>query len=1063
MKSDITRSTFDKSKRYSSVQVQQGRITLDADWNEHEDIRKYFERTAIQDIVGLAGTPITPALPNGGFVVTVSGKKISIGPGHYYVDGILCENDAQVQFANQPFLPLPGDPTTGKALVYLDVYEQFISFWDDANLSDAALGGRETAGRQRIVWRARTLAVSDPNITCADAFKQVADPSTGKLAAIAKATTNTAVCVPKADAQYRRPENQLYRVEVHVSGTATTATFKWSRENGSVVSKASVTAARTVTVVQVGRDQRLSFAAGDWIELIDLPRETRGEAGDLFKINQISGNDLQLDPAGSAITATYDAATLKARRWESAGAQTIAQWKGANTDQPVPSGSPGFGTYVQLEDGVWIRIAAGQYAVGDYWLIPARSILGDVLWPLNGVNDPTLLPKFGTTHHYAPLAIVDIDANAVLRDCRNPYAPLNADIQLFYGGGDGQEAPPIKGNATALTLPEPLTSGVSRGKIPIAGAMVKYSVVQGSGTLTGTNPAPTNSNGLASIQWTLDPTTYFQKVRAVLLDADGNETHLPIEFTATLRTADEVAYNPPDQCSILSGVTTVKDALDRMCDIHNDTSCCVSIGKRGEFATMEEAIKALQGKVKTICFCLDGETYKLGKEVYDMMVGKAGFVAVEISGIRGLTTLVAEKVLGIQKLKWLKVSDLRFQMLDLPMGMAIGSVNRCEFLWVDFDYSPDKITADSMAVVVQSAGRLQFSDCLFYGASSLGTNLGGLFTKDVRTALAAGDAPALQKALKASLTNNPNPGILQTDAGSALQNLSLEDDNLSKALTLATTPNPTAAQLTDLSNSLIALSKSGSQFISSAISQGTALDTIAALPVTPPATTTTAPPSTTIPPVTNIDLSRLTTAANLGAAAAAAGTNLTIAPVFDANAEAAASKAAAVVPEPASLVLLNNIIEAHIDNCQFFHPVILYGSNPAGFPTFDLADKARDIQWQNAGRLWCRNNIFAKMSVSATPGNAKTLVDWISKAPQVYSEIKMTDNTFSEPASFVVAQRVTLTGNSFVFGRVNLPSMWVWGATASIYGCHAEIVSAIRVAAGVRAGTTNDNPNVNIL
>ncbi|WP_166107069.1 DUF6519 domain-containing protein [Bradyrhizobium barranii] len=41
-------------------------------------------------------------------------------------------------------------------------------------------------------------------------------------------------CAIPADGQFRSRENQLYRVEIHKGGMAGDATFKWSRENGSV-------------------------------------------------------------------------------------------------------------------------------------------------------------------------------------------------------------------------------------------------------------------------------------------------------------------------------------------------------------------------------------------------------------------------------------------------------------------------------------------------------------------------------------------------------------------------------------------------------------------------------------------------------------------------------------------------------------------------------------------------------------------------------------------------------------------------------------------------------------
>ena len=45
MKADFTRLTFKPEKHYSSVRMQQGRVQLDADWNEQADIQAYLERT----------------------------------------------------------------------------------------------------------------------------------------------------------------------------------------------------------------------------------------------------------------------------------------------------------------------------------------------------------------------------------------------------------------------------------------------------------------------------------------------------------------------------------------------------------------------------------------------------------------------------------------------------------------------------------------------------------------------------------------------------------------------------------------------------------------------------------------------------------------------------------------------------------------------------------------------------------------------------------------------------------------------------------------------------------
>ena len=74
-------------------------------------------------------------------------------------------------------------------------------------------------------------------------------------------------------------ENQLYRVEIHEPGAATSggATFKWSRDNASVMSGVTAIASVTnsagnpasqLTVVSLGRDQVLGFAPGNWIEIL---------------------------------------------------------------------------------------------------------------------------------------------------------------------------------------------------------------------------------------------------------------------------------------------------------------------------------------------------------------------------------------------------------------------------------------------------------------------------------------------------------------------------------------------------------------------------------------------------------------------------------------------------------------------------------------------------------------------------------------------------------------------------------------------------------------------------
>src|SRR6266536_5386556 len=163
MKGDFTVLRFRPAKHYSGVRQQQGRVQTDADWNEQADVQAHRDQTTALDVVGPAGAPVDRA----GFGLTCAGGDIGgagcgagsvrIGAGRYYVDGILCENDAAVPVNAQP--DLPGVVLQGTAgsryLAYLDVWEQHVTVLEDESIREVALGGPDTATRLRTVWQVR--------------------------------------------------------------------------------------------------------------------------------------------------------------------------------------------------------------------------------------------------------------------------------------------------------------------------------------------------------------------------------------------------------------------------------------------------------------------------------------------------------------------------------------------------------------------------------------------------------------------------------------------------------------------------------------------------------------------------------------------------------------------------------------------------------------------------------------------------------------------------------------------------------------------------------------------
>ena len=113
MKGDFSRIRFNRGKNYTAVLEQQGRVALDADANEQQFIDAYRSRTQTIDAVGQYGGPAGDA----GFQITVpGGSEIQIGQGRYYVNGLLCENPADVSY-DEPAVPDQPPGARGASLI----------------------------------------------------------------------------------------------------------------------------------------------------------------------------------------------------------------------------------------------------------------------------------------------------------------------------------------------------------------------------------------------------------------------------------------------------------------------------------------------------------------------------------------------------------------------------------------------------------------------------------------------------------------------------------------------------------------------------------------------------------------------------------------------------------------------------------------------------------------------------------------------------------------------------------------------------------------------------------
>lgn len=481
MRGDFSRDTFDKGKHYCGVLQQQGRVQLDPEWNEQQAIHRYHLETQGQDIIGPSGAPeqdpgFKIGIKKDPRNINLRNPKaiLGIGKGRYYVDGILCENDSSIFFDEQKDLPNPGDPLQlmdedpQGVLVYLDVWRHHITALDDPHIREKALSGPDTTTRIKTVWQLKAISVSefleiyeklikrleeendleglpeeqrkriienfqkrerDNDKTRTDQITELRKRfdewkelnslfRNVKLNAHTKPLEKEMPCYLPPSQRYYGPENQLYRVEVHKGGSIGEATFKWSRENGSVVASIEAKSGKSLTVSDPGKDDVLGFAATQWVEICDDTTDLNESPIQLAKISKVLHEDcsIELENLNQSYVFNKDHHP-KLRRWDQSGPKATEE------------GIIITGEWQPIEMGIEVKFSEGSYKTGDYWLIPARTAIGGIEWPPYDEpdKDPQPQPRIGVYHHYCLLAIIFKQDNEIkAHDCRRIFPSLTS-------------------------------------------------------------------------------------------------------------------------------------------------------------------------------------------------------------------------------------------------------------------------------------------------------------------------------------------------------------------------------------------------------------------------------------------------------------------------------------------------------------------------------------------------------------------------------------------------------------------------------------------------------------
>lgn len=467
MKGDFSRLTFDPRKHYRSVRMQQGRVQLDADWNEQVDIDAHLLRTLFRDVVGDHGAPGDGDGDGDGhthFRITVdeTGKRLLIGSGRYYIDGVVCENESPVSLEAQPDAPAaqldaPPAPTGGPAsesapasgdppglyLAYLHAFDEHVTALEDPGIREVALGGPDSGTRVRTTWQVKLQPTTQEEINALRAQpprrpRFDGRPPRGRLRAF-------------TEGGYSGVENQLYRVEIHRDSPADREPgFKWSRDNGSVALVVDRIEDLTLYVTEEDAAKLPAFRDALWVEVTSRRQLLSGQPGVLAPI------DYQED--GALVVKTWPKAEGDAPVPAGPGPLIVRAWDGCDLERPRqdPHAKPVALRSHKIAPGLHVEFAAHTaYSNGDYWLIPARSATSDIEWPRDKDQQFEWREPAGMEHLYAPLAYLqrrDDGTWEILGDLRQVFtprvAPLPGEVRILrveqraFERGEGERLDP---------------------------------------------------------------------------------------------------------------------------------------------------------------------------------------------------------------------------------------------------------------------------------------------------------------------------------------------------------------------------------------------------------------------------------------------------------------------------------------------------------------------------------------------------------------------------------------------------------------------------------------------
>ena len=452
MGSDRARISYDKTQQYRAVVAQQGRVTLEADWNECQQIASEELREETLDFVGSSGTP-----DNGYEVIdykAIDPKKPSqpfdfaTRAGTMYVGGVRAFSTKPIEYSNQlDWLDRVGDrdwvdpsnTASASELVYLLLREQEVSAVEDSALLEKALGGPDTTQRLRLIQHIVRLKTNSAN--CSSGLDEAIkiwrerglqlDRSTLQLLSAATLkvsfsppTTPADLCEPEARSGYLGAENQLIRVQISGSNQ-----LLWGFDNAAFLYRAEVVSKQILRLKSRPVDDFHRPRANQAVEILRSAAQLHNQeyiaaaTGLVTTLTAPYNPDTREVSLSAGLSIEYSDLKQTPRLFFRVWEEVIDFTPGV----PVSLGKTGLQVTLQTANNQ-------PFHIGDYWQIAVRPGEPTEVYPPRYLEAPQ--PPNGPRLWVCPLAVIgwkDRQLNAI-EDCRHPFDNLVDLTRRNLGG-----------------------------------------------------------------------------------------------------------------------------------------------------------------------------------------------------------------------------------------------------------------------------------------------------------------------------------------------------------------------------------------------------------------------------------------------------------------------------------------------------------------------------------------------------------------------------------------------------------------------------------------------------